>query len=156
LTFGDIEGNFHIVTVPQSETGSGTQSLTDIELYESIRMTITKNGDVGIGTTDCHGYKLAVKGKVLCEEVKIQLEQDWPDYVFNIDHPLLTLYEIEEYIKENNKLPDMPSANEVKKDGVNLGELNVLLVKKIEELTKYIIEQQKQIDELKNLLRSER
>ena len=73
------------------------------------------------------------------------------DFVFDNDYKLMNLYELESFINKNKHLPNVPSANEVEKQGnVDLGELNTILLQKVEELTRYIIDLQKQIDELKN------
>jgi hypothetical protein len=74
---------------------------------------------------------------------------DWPDYVFAPDYVLPDLSEVEACIKASGHLPEVPSAAEVEAEGVKVGEMNALLLKKVEELTLYIIELQKQIDELK-------
>ena len=68
---------------------------------------------------------------------------------FEQDYNLLPLNEVEQYIKQNNRLPNVPSAAEVEEEGVNLGEMNAVLLQKVEELTLYIIDFQKQINELK-------
>lgn len=160
LNYGDVEGNHHFVTVPSATAGSDPQTITDASVVEHIRMTVTKDGDVGIGTTNTHGYKLAVKGRILCENLKVQLEADWPDFVFNKDYSLQSLKEVEHYITQNNRLPGVPSAQEIKQDGVDIGQMNAILLQKVEELTRYIIDQQKQIekqqqqlDELKKALK---
>ena len=103
-------------------------------------------GNVGIGTT-VPDAKLAVKGTVHAQEVKVDLAVPGPDYVFNSDYNLLSLEEIKTYIDKNKHLPEVPSAKEMEANGVQLGEMNMLLLKKIEELTLYVIEQS---DELKN------
>lgn len=110
---------------------------------------LRNDGNVGIGTPVTYGYKLAVTGKVLCEELKVKLVTQWPDYVLNPDHKLLSLNELDHFIKENNRLPDLPSAKEVEEKGINVGEMNGVLLKKIEELTVYIIAMQKEMDQLK-------
>lgn len=74
----------------------------------------------------------------------------WPDFVFKKDYPLISLYDVENYIKENNHLPNIPSEEEVINGGINVSEMNVLLLQKIEELTLYAIKQQKLIDEMKH------
>lgn len=74
---------------------------------------------------------------------------NWPDYVFKNDYQLLNLYETEEYVYTNGHLPGVPSAQEVENDGVNVGEMNKVLLEKVEELTLHIIDLQKQVDELK-------
>lgn len=110
---------------------------------------LRNDGNVGIGTPVTYGYKLAVTGKVLCEELKVKLVTQWPDYVLSPGHKLLSLNELDHFIKENNHLPDLPSAKEVEEKGINVGEMNGVLLKKIEELTIYIIAMQKEMDQLK-------
>jgi hypothetical protein len=95
------------------------------------------------------GYKLAVNGKIITEEVVVQLRSNWPDYVFEKNYKLKSLSEIEDFIKQNNHLQNIPTANEIEKDGVSIGSIVSKQMEKIEELTLYLIEQQKQIDELK-------
>ena len=112
-------------------------------------MTIKEDGSVGIGTTETTGYKLAVSGFIHAEEVKIEHADKWYDFVFENDYDLPKLNELEKFITENKHLPDVPSAKEVKENGINLGEMNGILLKKIEELTLYVIEQQKEIEKLK-------
>jgi hypothetical protein len=109
---------------------------------------IINKGDVGIGTTDTKGYKLAVNGTVAAEEVIVQ-HDFWPDYVFGKNYKLRSLYEVEQFIKANSHLPEVPSAKEVEEEGVGVGEMNAILLKKMEEMTLYMIEQQKEIQTLK-------
>jgi hypothetical protein len=98
------------------------------------------NGGIGIGTTSIPtGYKLAVNGKIIATEVLVELYSDWPDYVFNRKYNLLPLQELKKYIETNNHLPEVPAANEVKEEGINLGDMDAILLKKIEELTLYVI-----------------
>lgn len=108
------------------------------------------SGNVAIGTnTIPPGYQLAVNGKIISEEVKVQLNGEWPDYVFSKDYKLPTLEAIQKHINKKGHLPNIPSAKEVEANGVELGEMNKLLLKKIEELTLYIIEMNKEIIKLK-------
>lgn len=110
---------------------------------------IVPDGTVGIGTSATAGYKLAVDGKVVCEELKVKLSQNWPDYVFASEYKLPSLSEVEKSIQANKHLPGIPSAKEIHEDGINVGEMQKLMVQKIEELTLYVIDLQKQNDELK-------
>lgn len=109
------------------------------------KMRILNNGNVGIGTTDPKGYRLAVAGKMVAEEVNVKLQSAWPDFVFKRTYKLPSLTEVKEYIDKNKHLPDMPSEQEVAKEGISLGEMNRILVKKMEEMTLYMIEKDKQL-----------
>ncbi|MNY20249.1 hypothetical protein D3C86_1537210 [compost metagenome] len=100
------------------------------------------NGNVGIGTDDSRGYKLAVNGKIRAQEIKVEASP-WPDYVFARDYQLPTLQETEKHIKDKGHLPGIPSAAEVKANGIDLGEMNAKLLQKIEELTLHLIEREK-------------
>jgi len=99
--------------------------------------------------TKAAGYRLRVYGKVIAEEVRVQVKAAWPDYVFKKNYQLKSLGEVEEYIAANNHLPNVPAAAEVEKSGIALGEMQTKMMEKIEELTLYIIGLQKQIDFLK-------
>lgn len=107
-----------------------------------IALKALENGNVGIGT-HIPSEKLSVNGKIRAKEIKVEA-QNWPDYVFQKDYTLLSLKEIESQIKQKGHLPGIPSANEVKRDGINLGEMNAKLLEKIEELTLHLIEENKQ------------
>jgi hypothetical protein len=118
-------------------------------------IAIDEAGYVGIGTTSPDA-KLAVKGQVHAQEVKVDLNGAVaPDYVFEKDYKLTSLEEIKNYIDQNKHLPEVPSAKEMEKNGVQLGEMNMLLLKKIEELTLYQIEANRKIEilqrEIQNL-----
>lgn len=109
-------------------------------------MRIKGNGNVTIGVpTPATGYKLTVAGKIICTELKVQL-QPFPDYVFEKNYKLRTLKEVETHIDTYKRLPGMPSATEVESAGMNVGEMQGKVVEKVEELTLYIIQQQKQIE----------
>jgi hypothetical protein len=114
------------------------------------RMRIEVNGNVGIGTTN-PDEKLTVNGTIHSKEVKVDMSVPGPDYVFEKDYNLLSLIELETYINQNKHLPEVPSAKDMEKEGLNLKEMNLILLKKVEELTLHLIEQQKQIDQLKKL-----
>jgi hypothetical protein len=95
-------------------------------------------------------YTLVVGGKVLAEEVRVKLIKDWSDYVFATDYPLKSLAEVERFIDNNHRLPDIPSATEVVENGVDIGQMQSKLLAKIEELTLYVIEQKKALENLQN------
>jgi hypothetical protein len=106
-------------------------------------------GNVGIGTTNPGSYRLAVNGGIHSQSVNVDLT-GWSDYVFKKEYQLPSLIEVKTYIDQNHHLPDMPSEQEVIKEGINLGEMNKLLTKKIEELTLYLIDKDKQVVHLQN------
>ncbi|HVI43602.1 MAG TPA: hypothetical protein VM802_01980 [Chitinophaga sp.] len=117
------------------------------DLTERIR--IKGNGDVAIGTSNPQGYKLAVAGSMIAERVRVKLQGAWPDFVFHHNYQLPSLQDVEKFIQENRHLPDIPSATEVEKNGMDVGEINRKLLQKVEELTLYIIEMKKEIEHLK-------
>lgn len=102
---------------------------------------------VGIGTesTNEAGFNLFVEAGVRTRKVKVD-QLTWPDYVFDSAYQLAPLRQVEAFIQENKHLPDVPSAGEVKKAGLDVGDTQAVLLKKIEELTLYIIEQHKKLE----------
>lgn len=111
------------------------------------RMRIKADGSVTIGAAVSRGM-LAVNGDVYAKKIKVTAT-GWADYVFADDYKLPSLKEVETYIKKNKHLPEVPTAAEVEKNGADVGETQVTLLKKVEEMTLYIIEQQKQIEQMK-------
>ena len=101
----------------------------------------TKNLSDGTGS-----YTLSVNGKIRANEVRVYT--GWADYVFENDYKLRPLQEVESYIQQNKHLPDVPSAKVVEKDGILVGEMNATLLRKVEELTLYMIEANKAIKDL--------
>ena len=121
-------------------TSAGNMSVTGNATINSATM-----GSATIG----NGFYCDATGHLKVKELRVTLT-DWPDYVFGKGYRLMPLGEVEEYISDNGHLPQMPSAAEVEQDGADLGEMNRLLLQKVEELTLYIIDLQKQVDELKS------
>jgi hypothetical protein len=120
----------------------------NINVENGADKIIFNGGNVGIGTSS-PDEKLTVKGKIHTQEVKVDMLGPLvPDYVFANNYKLKTLYEVERYIKDNNHLPEIPSANEIEKNGLLLAEMNMSLLKKVEELTLYAIEQEKKTEKL--------
>lgn len=122
---------------------SGTEHVLSINPF----MITDAAGNIGINTFNPDSYyKLSVNGPIRAKEVKV--ETGWADYVFDKGYSLRPLKEVEDYIHQNQHLPDVPSAAEVQKNGVNIGETDALFLKKIEELTLYLIEMKKEIQAL--------
>lgn len=140
---GSTPINQYITITSSSTAPTGTlQPLTIVPV-----MITDASGNIGIGTASPNGYKFAVKGAIHAQQVNVDLA-GWSDYVFKKEYHLPSLTEVKTYIDQNHHLPDMPSEQEIIKDGLNLGEMNKLLTKKVEELTLYLIEKDKQIKAL--------
>lgn len=137
------------------QNGGGNVYIGDLANFNnSHRLGVDGNtvitGALRVGTTVTPaGYKLAVDGKVICTEVLVRLTANWPDYVFNKKYKLPTLQEVESFILQNNHLPGIPSAAAIEKDGLTLGEMQKLQMQKIEELTLYILDVNKQLQQVK-------
>jgi hypothetical protein len=116
-------------------------------------MSIRANNDIVMGNPNPDGdITLFVNGNIEANKIRVSTESWW-DKVLKPDYKLRSLSQLETFIKENKHLPDIPSEKEVKENGIDVGEMNALLVKKIEELTLYTIEQQKEIEQLKGLVK---
>ncbi len=111
-----------------------------------IRMSILSTGSVGIGTTNPGTDKLAVNGTIRAKELYLTTA-GWSDFVFEQGYNLRTLKQVENYIKKNGRLPDIPSQKEVEEKGVGVIDMQAKLLQKIEELTLYVIEQNKKNEE---------
>ncbi|MEM6816998.1 MAG: hypothetical protein AAF600_21840 [Bacteroidota bacterium] len=126
-----------------------TDANQGVSIYSDRRLVFFRNdGNVGIGV-DNPDSKLVVNGKIRSEEVKVEIING-PDYVFESGYKLRTLKETKEYIVENKHLPELPTAKEMEANGVDLGDMNMRLLKKIEELTLYQIELLERIEKLES------
>ncbi len=117
------------------------------QIAGDYKLKINGNGNVGIGTTN-PTEKLSVNGTILCKRVKVISDVPQSDFVFGSDYRLMNLNELESYVNTHSHLPEIPSAQEFKENGYNLGEMDDLLLRKVEQLTLYIIELNKKIEEL--------
>jgi len=113
------------------------------------RLIITPSGNMGIGTTNPGSNKLAVEGTIGARKVVVTQANPFPDYVFHKNYPLPSLDSVQRYIAANHHLSEVPSADTVAKNGLDVGGVEVVLLKKIEELTLYVIELRKEVDELR-------
>jgi hypothetical protein len=145
-------------SVPYELKGSpiNTDILSNIQDYipninetHQVNNFLILGNKVGIGTLS-PDEKLTVKGKIHTQEVRVDMEGPLvPDYVFENDYKLKTLQEVEDYIKENKHLPEIPSGKEIEKNGLMLAEMNMALLKKMEEMTLYMIDMKKENEEMK-------
>lgn len=155
-TAGRFDGLIKTIAIDGSHSRLGFftfSSVSENSLLE--RMSITDGGDVLIGTTNealGDGYRLRVNGRIISEEVKVQLQAQWPDYVFAKNYDLKPLEEVEKYIQTNHHLPNIPSATEIESSGLEIGEMQRKMMEKIEELTLYMIELKKENESMKKQL----
>lgn len=149
-----------------NSVGTGTAPAFDFYNYDpsgsgswNARMRITADGKVIIGSTTLPtpaGYNLYVDNGILTKRLKVALPTDplsWSDFVFNDDYELRSLDEVESYIAKHKHLPEIPSAAEVHRDGIDVAQMDAKLLQKIEELTLYLLAQQKEINLLKKKLK---
>ncbi|PKF73648.1 hypothetical protein [Chryseobacterium sp. PMSZPI] len=145
-------------TDPNSDTSTpNSPGITRIRFSDAVHknlLVLFNTGKVAIGTDQYDNdskYRLYVKDGIKAERVKVEVASanGWADYVFKKDYPLMPLSEVEKHIQDKGHLPNIPSADEVVKNGVDLGEMNSKLLQKIEELTLYQIQMSKDIKELK-------
>ncbi|WP_417355485.1 hypothetical protein [Flavobacterium sp.] len=144
---GFLEFNSHATT-------NTTPSAIRFGYVNTEYLRINKDGKVRISSTDIAtpaGYRLYVEDGILTEKVRVAVEgtADWADYVFADNYNLMPLNEVEAFTKENKHLPNVPSAEDVVNQGLDVAQMDAKLLEKIEELTLYLIEQNKQIEELK-------
>ncbi|MCE1169425.1 MAG: hypothetical protein LWX70_15170 [Sphingobacteriia bacterium] len=126
------------------------------KLNASAKTIYTDSLKVGILTSNVGSYTLAVNGIIGCKELKIETSSSaWPDYVFSVDYHLPSLKEVEQFVKTFRHLPELPSAEKIENEGIDIGKMQATLLKKIEELTLYLIEQQKIIDNQQEVLTSQ-
>ncbi|WP_419699439.1 hypothetical protein [Mucilaginibacter sp. NFX135] len=140
-------GGFTSLLLKVSAKQNGYSTIECIQSSGSVLGNLFLNpngGNVGIGVVDTKGYKFAVNGSTVATSMTVKAVANWPDYVFKKDYQLPSLQEVKTYIDQNQHLPEIPSEQQIAKEGLNLGEMNKLLMKKVEELTLYLIEKDKQ------------
>lgn len=129
---------------------TATDNSYNLDVYNGASplaaMTVLQNGHVGIGTINPGDYRLAVEGKIGAREIMVTTSS-FADYVFEDQYKLMSIDEVASFIKKNRHLPNIPTANEVVQNGgVNVGDMQVKLLEKVEELTLYLIEQDKKVE----------
>ncbi|MGN6420405.1 MAG: hypothetical protein ACTHMC_23050 [Pseudobacter sp.] len=141
----NVNLGYNTESVAIANGNTRTNILSVYNSSDASVMTVTNTGNVGIGITE-PSEKLAVNGNILAKKVKVTAT-GWPDYVFHPSYRLMPLDMLEKYIKQNRHLPEVVSAAEVERDGLDLSDNQAALLKKIEELTLYVIDLKKTLDE---------
>ncbi|SDQ11479.1 hypothetical protein SAMN05421664_0560 [Chryseobacterium soldanellicola] len=123
--------------------------------FSKPQFSVRANGKVFMGVrlsftptcSDCNEYRLFVQDGIRTEKIKVDIaaSNGWADYVFKKDYKLMPLNELDQFINENGHLPEVPSTEEAIEKGIELKEMNILLLKKVEELTLHMIDQNKQL-----------
>ena len=145
ILFKKIEGGVDVIMGDPNVNAPSGELVISEPTYKSY-----VSGNFGIGTdlsSNPNNYKLAVNGTIGAKEIKVETTS-WSDYVFDDNYKLQELKDLENYIKENRSLPNIPTEEEVIKNGINVAEMDSKLLQKIEELTLFIIEQNKKIEDL--------
>lgn len=148
--------SFGMMEFAQDVMSLGTTGLDHLvfRTNNTERMRIDQNGRIAMNTFSVPAaYRLAVNGQIICTDITTLPFGSWPDYVFTDDHPRMTLDKLEYYIREHKRLPGIPSAQKIKEEGLQLGSMQRMQMEKIEELTLYILELKKEIDELKKQMK---
>ena len=166
LMMGSPVGNYKNNRIEIRPGGyEGAELTSDFEMYEAfpdlsheLRVKLHSNGDsffnggnVGIGTSSPQ-YKLDVYGTIRAREILVNLNGIGADFVFSPNYTLIPLGEVKKFINENKHLPEIPPAVEMYSSGINMSEMQIKLLQKIEELTLYVIEQEEKINELQQKL----
>ena len=139
-TYADIKGNLYFRTeASQATLGIQKDATVTIGVWPKYNNTVA----------DTDGHKLMVNGGILCEKVKVIADVPNSDHVFEDDYDLKTIEEVKAFVKTNKHLPEIPSAKEFKENGYNIGEMDDLLLRKVEELTLYVIQLKEEVDSLK-------
>ena len=151
---GLVYGNYN---TSNPATGFGFVITPWLNTQSGLRLD--KDGNVGICTGNTYGYQLAVNGNAVFNKVVVKQYSNWPDYVFDSAYQLRPLEKVGEYVKANHHLPEIPSADSVAKNGIDIGANQAALLKKVEELTLYMIQlnetvkqQQEKISQLEGRL----
>ncbi len=143
-TYCDINGNLYFRKVKGLTNGGATLG---IQSDGTVTIGVWEKYDNTVANTQ--GNKLMVNGGILCEKVKVILDVPNSDHVFEKKYPLMPLNEVKSYIELNKHLPEIPSAQEFKDNGYSIGEMDDLLLRKVEELTLYVIQLKEELEQLK-------
>ncbi len=171
IGLGSLSDPYSRVEIKGRTSDAEMNALSIINWDNENLFTVRNDGNIGIGTESPNKklhvagnvqvgsmwytpqlppeleYRLAVNAQIVAKEIKVS-DNDWADFVFKEDYVLKDIKEVENFIQENKHLPDIPTKEEISKEGVNVGEMQAKLLQKIEELTLYVIELKKENEKL--------
>lgn len=155
LIWGDVGGKLRFAAVPT--TGTTAKTLTEAQVLSQTKMSIAADGKVMIGpdgTTVPNNFRLYVRDGIMTEHLTVAVygSSSWPDYVFEDNYKLPSLEEVETYIQKEKHLPNVPSAQEMVDKGLDVATTDAMLLRKIEEMTLYLIEMKKENAALKQAI----
>ncbi len=160
LFVSSLKGDIRIISIPAlSGQNLPNRIVDDSEIKSHEKLILRSDGRIGMGTSlnnipysHTDGFRLYVKDGIKTEKIMVELSTDWSDYVFDSKYQLTPIERLEDYIQMNHHLPNIPTAMSLKKEGLDLGLMQSLQMEKIEELTLYIIKQEKAIKNLEHKL----
>lgn len=155
MLIGAINGDLQFVSVPsQSFSGAPPQDIADQDIPGYTHMVLRKDGQLQVGLKQATGnhknYTLSVYGKITARSLYVLADNgtNWADYVFADDYKLPSLHSVERFVRQYKHLPEIPTTAEVAAQGIDVGQMNALLLKKVEELTLHLIRLEKQVKAL--------
>jgi hypothetical protein len=144
---GNVQINLSLINNDLKISGGNTIPIPSFWTNSGSNIYTNFSGNIGIGSISPDN-KLTVKGTVHAKELIVNSTVSGPDYVFEKNYSLLPIEDLKHFIIQNKHLPEVPPANEMKTHGIKLSAMNMLILKKIEELSLYIIQNEKRIREL--------
>lgn len=141
--FWDIKGNLYF---RRNNNGSNQGAIMGLQNDGTVTIGVWEKYNNSV--TDTDGHKLMVNGGIMCEKIKVIEDVPNSDHVFESDYYLRPLEEVKSFVEENKHLPEIPSAKEFQENGYNIGEMDDVLLRKVEELTLYMIEMKEKVDHL--------
>lgn len=142
-----LDGMDNIILNRSALLGGGESSLV-MGVGAGRRFEIRNSANAPVLRINEANGLMTLAGKIVAKEIEVKLDV-WPDFVFSDDYNLMSIHEVESFIRENRHLPNVPSEAEVLENGANLGQMTSILLQKVEELTLYMIELNNQNEELK-------
>ena len=159
LISGTVDGSLYFVTIPSN--GGMPQTFTGADIREQTKLSISSTGKVSMGITNFgtadylstaiggNGYRLYVADGIRTEKVRVDVKDVWADYVFEEEYERNSIEEVADFVKENKHLPNVPSAEEVENNGIDVANMDATLLRQIEELWLHTMDMNEELKSLK-------